>query len=790
MTPDESSLRDSLQASLGARYELGPELGGGAMSRVFRARDTTLGRDLVVKLLSPELAAEFSIERFTREIRLAASLQQANIVPLLSVSETPGLPWYTMPFVEGESLRARLRNDGGATGLPIAEVLGILRDVCRALAYAHARGIVHRDIKPDNVLLSGGTAVVTDFGIAKAIGVAQNSDATLTLTRDGHSVGSPAYMAPEQIAADPSIDGRADLYALGCLAYELLTGHPPFANLPPAQVLAAHLGSTPAPIGSRRADTPSELAKLVQQCLAKNPAERPQSASDVLAQLEGISSASTRVPEVATKRTRLPWRAIAAAGVALIVIASAFWWRRAGAAPATGSISIAVLPYAIEQNDAAQQYLADGLTEELIGEFSRVNRLKVIARSMAFRYRGADPREASKALDVSHVLTGSIRRGSNGLRVSAELTRTDGTLVWGETYDRDSTQLIPIEHAIVQGAAGALGVAFNSSTRENLARRAQGDPVAHDLYMRGRFFWSQRSKDGMQRAIELYRQANDRDPRNTRVLSGLADAYAVSSFYSYLSPEDGYGRAKQIAQQALTIDSTLAEPVASLGYIALYYDWDWKSAGELLPRSIAIDSTYATAHQWYGNYLLAMHRPAEGMVELKRAEQLDPANRISTGAVCWGMTLAREYRDAIAQCQRALDLDSTLAVAYLWRGQAREQLRDSLGALSDLENGVRFGKRGAIYVAGLAHALATFGRKTEAQTLLRELESSSVGYHPSYEIATVYAALGDRDHTVSYLERAMKERSHSIALMRSDPALDAVRDDPRVEAMAKRVGLP
>ncbi|MBY0491675.1 MAG: protein kinase [Gemmatimonadaceae bacterium] len=788
MTTPTPFLRERLQDALGPGFVLGAELGGGGMSRVFRADETALRREIVVKLLSPELAAELSVERFMREIRLAASLQQANIVPLLQMGTCDGLPWYTMPFVDGRSLRAHLREAPPGGGLPLADVLRVLRDIGRALAYAHARGVVHRDIKLDNLLLSGGTAVVTDFGIAKAIGASQSTDATTTLTRDGHSVGSPAYMAPEQIAADPEIDGRADLYALGCLAYELLTGRPPFAALTPAQTLAAHLTATPERVTVYRPDTPPALAALVQQCLEKLPAARPASARDVLTRLESISVTSTPVVRANAARSR--WRLAGVAVSALVLAGVALWSRGVPARRTEAPVALAVLPYAIDQAAGAQQYLADGVTEELIGTLSRVPRLQVIARSMAFRHRGVDARTAAQALDVSHVLTGSIRRGPNGLHVTAELMRADGTLVWSETFDRDSTQLLPIEQAIVQGATAALGVSYGGRARDGLTQRTQDDPVAHDLYMRGRFFWSERSQEGMQRAIELYRQANDRDPRNTRVLSGLADAYAVSSFYSYLSPEEGYGRAKQIAQQAIAIDSTLAEPVASLGYIALYYDWAWDDAGARLRRSIALDSSYATAHQWYGNYLLAMNRPQEALVEFTRAERLDPANRISTGAVCWAMMLARQYRDALAQCQRALDLDSTLAVAYLWRGQTRELLRDSAGAMRDLEAATRFGKRSAITVAGLAHALATFGRRAEALVLLRELEAPTAGYHPSYEIATVYAALGDQDQAVAYLERARKERSHSIALMRIDPALDRVRSDPRVQAIAKQVGLP
>src|SRR5437867_499903 len=278
-------LRQQLQQTLGTTYVLDRELGGGGMSRVFIANEQRLNRKVVIKVLSPELAAGVSGERFEREIQLAASLQQANIVPILAAGETQGLPFYTMPFVEGESVRARLGKEGP---LPISTVVGVLRDVAKALAYAHERGVVHRDIKPDNVLLSGGTAVVTDFGIAKAISAARTDKDGSTLTQLGTSIGTPAYMSPEQAAGDPSVDHRADIYSLGCTAYELLTGQPPFHGRTPARMLAAHMTETPPPISQLRPDTPAALEQLVMWCLAKEPAERPQSGQEIVQALESI----------------------------------------------------------------------------------------------------------------------------------------------------------------------------------------------------------------------------------------------------------------------------------------------------------------------------------------------------------------------------------------------------------------------------------------------------------------------------------------------------------------------
>jgi tetratricopeptide (TPR) repeat protein len=316
-------LRTQLESTLGATYTFERELGGGGMSRVFAAEETRLRRKVVVKVLSPELAAGVSADRFEREIQMAASLQQANIVPVLTVGETGGLPFYTMPFVEGESLRAHI---SGGKRLAISEVVGIARDVAKALQFAHERGVVHRDIKPDNVLLSGGTAVVTDFGIAKAIVAARDGVGdvpTPTLTQVGTSIGTPAYMAPEQAAGDPNVDHRADLYAFGCMVYELLAGQPPFTDRTPVRVLAAHMGERPKPVVELRPDAPLALAELVMRCLEKEADARPQSAADVLRALDSVTSggATPALPGILLGGTGMLRKSLLLYALAFILVA-------------------------------------------------------------------------------------------------------------------------------------------------------------------------------------------------------------------------------------------------------------------------------------------------------------------------------------------------------------------------------------------------------------------------------------------------------------------------------------
>ncbi|MEO7040959.1 MAG: serine/threonine-protein kinase, partial [Gemmatimonadaceae bacterium] len=399
-------LRDQLQATLGNSYSIDRELGGGGMSRVFVARDETLGRDVVIKVIAPESAQGLSAERFEREVKLAARLQQANIVPVLSAGTSGALPYYTMPFVRGESLRARL-----ATGvpLPIPEAVSILRDVARALAYAHAEGVVHRDIKPDNILLSGGAAVVTDFGIAKAIVVSrtQTNNAATGLTQAGASLGTPAYMAPEQALGDPGTDYRADIYAWGIVAWELLGGAHPFAERATIQALiAAHIAETPPSLAVRRPDVPQALAALVMRCLEKNPAMRPASASELLATVESVNTSRDVVAQLPHRGRPRTMLAVAATLVAIAIVTGLIVWRvRSTTAVVSPDKSLAVLPFTTN-GDTANTYLAEGIADEVTNTLEQVPGLRLAGRVSSARLaaKNATPQEIGSSLNVGTVL--------------------------------------------------------------------------------------------------------------------------------------------------------------------------------------------------------------------------------------------------------------------------------------------------------------------------------------------------------------------------------------------------
>jgi serine/threonine-protein kinase len=785
-----NDLRSQLQATLGDAFTLERELGGGGMSRVFVASENRLRRPVVIKVLSTELAAGVSAERFEREIQLAASLQQANIVPLLAAGETGGIPYYSMPLVDGQSLRARIAREGP---LPIADCVNILRDLARALSYAHAHGVVHRDIKPDNILLSHGTAVVTDFGIAKAISAARTQAGMDTLTQAGSSIGTPAYMAPEQVAGDHTADHRIDIYAFGCVAYELLTGRPPFTGSP-QQLLAAHLSRTPQPVRELRGDTPGALAAVLARCLEKQADDRPASADELLRSLEAIATPSGGYATgvVPTSGKRHVRRTVGIAGaIAVVVLIGAILLRGQWRTAAPQDTSIAVLPLANLSGDSSNNYLGEGLAEEITGALAKAG-LHVIGRgsARALADRGLDAREVARQLGVASVLQGSVQRVGDQLRISIQLmSGSDGSVRWNQRYDRRSQDVFAVQDEIARSVVNELRVTLGAGT--TLVRTETTDPQAHALYLQGLYLWNRRTAPAIHQAIELFKAAVVRDSNYARAHAGVALAYTVLPYYEDGNSDSLRALGSVAAQRALAIDSSLAEAWTARGFAAAG-QWANAEAERHFQRALQSDSTLATARFWYSLLLEHVDRYEDAKRERDAAARLEPTSLVIRSASSQLLSANRQFAEALAISDSILAIDSLFALAHFSRGWALtysgryEEAVTGLRLITDVP-----GVRGSEIKGTLAHALAGAGRVAEARAILADLRRDyPSGIVPTGAVAAALFELGDRDAALAALEAAVVQHDPWLLNYSNGPRYDRLRTDPRARALLESTERP
>jgi eukaryotic-like serine/threonine-protein kinase len=740
-------------------------------------------------VLSPDLAASLSAERFEREIQLAAQLQQANIVPLIATGETNGLPYFTMPFVEGESLRKRIAARGTFT---IPECVSILRDVARALSYAHSSGVVHRDIKPDNVLLSHGAAVVTDFGIAKALSDSRTESGSSSLTQTGTSLGSPAYMAPEQIAADPNVDHRADLYAFGCMGYELLAGQPPFTADAPQRVIAAHLTEKPKPIAELRPDVPRSLAAIIMRCLEKDPADRPQGAAEILTALESVSTsdpAITTAPPRETSTSTGRRLAVIAAVLLLVVVAGAavrkFYNRTDNSA---ADRSVAVLPLANLSGDKANDYFGEGLAEEITGALAKAG-LRVVGRNsaLALSAKGMSIGEIAKQLHVANVLQGSVQRSGDQIRISVSLISSpDESVLWSDRYDRSIKDIFAVQDEIARAVAGELKVKLSGNQR--LSRVDTQDPEAHAAYLQALYLWNRRSAPTLRRAISLFAEAVRRDPSYAQAYGGMAMAYVVMPAYDDIDNADMLARAREAAGRALALDSANVQALTALAYTdALEYKN--ASSENLFNRAIAADSSFATAHFWRGLLYLQQQRNDEALKEILHARSLEPASLVINTAVTQVLYDMRRYDEAEKSGRAVLALDSTIqlgivdiAKVLVEKGKADEAIQ-MLRPIIDVPGMSHLEKIGVI-----AYALARAGRVDEARSMLRKAESQTNQRSTQRGMmAAALDAVGEREKAVATLRGAIDDHDLWLAHYLSAAPYDALRKDPRVRDLFSKV---
>lgn len=781
------TIREDLQAALGSTHTIERELGGGGMSRVFVGEETALGRKVAVKVLAPELAAGVSAERFQREIKLAAQLQHPNIVPVITTGVAAGLPYYTMPFVDGLSVRGRLERNAG---VPIVEAVSILRDTARALAYAHDHGIVHRDIKPENILLADEAAVVTDFGIAKALYAARTDAPGDMLTQVGTSLGTPAYMSPEQISGDPATDHRADIYAFGCVAYELFTGAAPFAHRQPHQLFAAHMGEKAAALLDRRPDCPPNIATLVTKCLEKDPANRPQSAREVLQALDVNSSYATPAASaVPAQRTGRKMVLAVVAATAVFAAIAALVLKGSGG---TEVRSLAVLPFENIGGDTANAYFAEGMADELTTELSKIPGLALAPRTAAFRFRGPtiDVKTVGKELDVGAVLEGTVRRAGNRLRLTAQLTNvSNGKLLWTDSYEQQVEDVFALQDSITRSIVEALKVKLSGNATSTVAVTAsQGtrNREAYDLYLRGRFLWARRGAESIRKSLKLFEQAVAADPNFARAHAGFAMAAGVLPMYAFMKSDSIVPAGLAAGRRAVELDPKLADAHLGLALL-LSYDFSWKEADQRFKTALALDPENPTAHQWYGDYLYVTGRAGDAVPVLERAVELDPLSAVMRGDLGYGLELAGRYAEAASAARWALDLDSTHFFAASTLGQALigQGKLDSVIALGA-------GSEGSNLVP-LIVAYRKSNRPAESAAVFARARST-IARHKNgiaYPMAMIHAAAGNTDSAFYWLNRAVDLKDGALAAnsITCDNTLASLQSDPRFDALLRRLGV-
>jgi serine/threonine-protein kinase len=794
---------NGLRAALSDRYTVERELGRGGMATVYLARDLRHDRAVAVKVVDQNIGLA-GAERFLREIRFASKLTHPHVLGVYDSGETNGVLYYVMPYVEGETLRTRLVREGA---LPVGDAVRLLRELADALAYAHGHGVMHRDLKPENVLLSAGHAVIADFGIAKAIAVAtQEGDAPVAgLTSTGVAIGTPAYMAPEQWG-DVTANHRADLYALGVIAYEMLTGSHPFAGRTAQALAAAHLTETPTPLGERRRDAPPALAAIVMRLMAKDPTARPQSADEVVRALDAMSTTS-----IGAVRGRRDVRVGIMIGGALLIAATFggyTWWRgKTAVAAAPAAIhAVAVLPFVNTSGSPDDDYFSDGLTDELAHALSRVSGLRVAGRTSSYAYKGKSvpATEMGKALGVGAIVEGTVRRSGDRLRVATQLvSAADGTVLWDSVYESRSHDVFAVQdsltRAVVASLAPTLGgrdVRAESGVAPMVAYVGRGttDAEAYELYLKGRYYWHERGAANVARSIEYFQQAIARDPTFARAYAALAFAYDVYGVYIPDPSDSLTPLIKAGAQRAVTLDSTLADAQLATA-LARQRDDRFRDAESHFRAAIAAEPSNDFAHHTFGMMLVSVGRTDEAIAQLRQATQLDPLAKSAGIAEAEALIDARRFREAENESRRILAIDSTFPLAINSLGLAQAFGAQADSAVHTLERGVRLYPDLLVLRGRLLFAYAAAGRWDDVDQMRAELRRP--GGDPTGGPLSAFAdfVAGDREpltHLVStpaglrrYFEM-LRPTSHGVGC---NPLADPLWADEHFRAAMQGLDL-
>ena len=773
------------------RYEIIAPIGAGGMGEVYKARDTRLNREVAIKGLPEHLAKDpAALTRFEHEAKAVAALAHPNILVLYDVGEQDDIQYAVTELLEGDTLGDRLSRGT----LPWRKAVELAAAVAEGLAAAHSKGIVHCDIKPGNIFLTAdGRVKILDFGLAHRQPKLSPQEETVTLAEaeDCTVMGTVGYMSPEQIRGEKT-GASSDIFSLGVVLYEMLTGQRPFAGESSAETMSAILKDDPRPIAGSARKVPPELERIVERCLAKNAAQRFHSAQDLAFALTGLLSgqqAVTLLPHIS--RRHLPIAAIASA---LVIIAAVgfFYWRSHSARQTIDSL--AVLPFVNMGGNADADYLSDGITESLIDSLSQLPHLKVMSRSAIFRYKGkdTDPRSVGHDLGVRAVLTGRITQRGNDLAVSAELVSVDdNSALWGEQYNnRNVMDALAVQSDIAHQIVENLKLRLTSQQITQMAKRQTVNPEAYQLYLKGRYYAAKYDQNDLNKGLDYLRQATVVDPSYALAYDGLSYYYYLVT--DWLMPATEVGpKQLEAARKARDLDLNLVEPHVELGNAYLVYSYDWDSAEREYRRALELNPNYAPAHEFHALYLLAMGHQDESVTEGRKAEALDPTSAEISAYAGWVLFFSRRYDEALSELRKCLDLDSTYWPGYYFLGQTYNQLGrfpEAIAALQKAQN--IYPENPTAAQAELVRSYALSSRRADALRSLNELLALSKRMQASkYLIATAYAALGDKDQAFARLEQAVAEHAWWMPLLKVDPELDPLRSDRRFQDLLRKMRL-